>query len=88
MHNQSPSRSFGSWTPAELGDAFRKNLDIFDINKSNFFPFLDRTISGWKFLESHDDFEGKPGGDYFCYVGAHLGRKFIEHKDELKIWIE
>lgn len=87
IHHQQPHRSYGSWTPQDMGDAFRENIQNFDINKPNFFPFLDRTISGWKFLDSHDDFVKQQGGDYFSYVGEQLGKKMIEHQEELKIWI-
>ncbi len=83
-----PERSYGSWTPADMGEAFRERIENFSIQKTNIFPMLDRSISGWKFLESHKDFVNHENGDYFSYTGQKLGEKFIEYQDQLKIWLE
>lgn len=79
--------SFVSWTPGELGKAFANQVDNFDINKVNYFPLLDRSISGWKFLESHDEFVGNANADYFGFVGQEIGKILIQHKEELDIWL-
>ncbi len=87
IENANPQRSYGSWTPADMGDAFRKRIDNFDIHKTNILPMLDRSISGWKFLESHKDFVNQENGDYYTYAGQKLGEKLIENQDRLKIWL-
>lgn len=87
IDEQQEERSYGSWTPGELGKAFAEQVNAFDINKVNYFPLLDRSISGWKFLESHDEFVGQANADYFGYVGQEIGKILIHHKQELGIWL-
>ena len=87
IKNMSSDRSYGSWTPAEMGDAFREHVKNFEIKNANFFPFLDRSISGWRFLESHDEFVGSENADYYSYVGQEIGKLLIKHKDEIKVWV-
>lgn len=83
-----PERSYGSWTPEDMGHEFRGRIENFNIQKTNIFPMLDRSISGWKFLESHKDYVKHENGDYFTYTGQKLDEKLSEYQDQLKIWME
>lgn len=87
MDGQTEERSYGSWTPEELGKAFSEQVENFSLDKINYFPLLDRSISGWKFLESHDEFVGQNNADYFEYVGQQIGEILAKHKNKLDIWL-
>lgn len=82
------ARSYGSWTPSELGGEFKACVNEFDINAVNFFPLLDRSIVGWRFLESHEQFVGKKNADYFHYSGREIARLLVTYQDELDVWME
>ena len=84
----SAARSYGSWTPAELGGEFKTCVNDFDINAVNILPLMDRSILGWKFLESHEQFVGKKNADYFQYAGREIARLLVTYQDELDIWIK
>ncbi|WP_407308228.1 hypothetical protein [Desulfosporosinus sp. SB140] len=72
------------WGNAILGDMFGKAIQNFDINKTNRLPLLHRINSGEKFFENQN-FESE---NYFQYVGTKIAEKILEHKNDLKIWID
>jgi len=80
------NRSYGSWTPEELGGEFKACLNEFDIHQSNIFPLMDRSIIGWKFLQSHEQFVGQKNADYFKFAGKKIAGILNKYRDELDIW--
>lgn len=80
-------RSYGSWTTKDLGDAFRQSTSCFNINHTNVIPLLDRSITGWRFLESHNEFTAMVNGDYYDFTGKVIAEILFEHKEALDIWI-
>lgn len=87
IKNISPQRSYGSWTPKDLGNAFRQSTNDFNINQTNVIPLLDRSITGWRFLESHKEFTTMEHGDYYDFTGKIIAEIIFEHKEALDIWI-
>jgi hypothetical protein len=81
-------QNFGYWGSNRLGDEFRRNIGEFDINKSNVIPLLHRSISGGKFIKSHENFCGQDDANYFEVVGNSIADILLQNKDQLKIWIE
>lgn len=79
-------RSYGSWTPDELGGEFKACLSEFDINQTNVFPLMDRSILGWKFLQSHEQFVGQKNADYFKFAGKRIAGFLNKYRDELDVW--
>jgi hypothetical protein len=55
--------------------------------QANLFPLLHVTIARGKFIQSHDYFCDQVGANYFEYVGAQIADIFLQHKDDLHIWI-
>jgi len=86
-NNYNTDRSYGSWSPSELGGEFKTSLNDFDINTVNVFPLMDRSIVGWKFLQSHEHFVGKKNADYFHYAGKEIAQILIKYYSDLNIWM-
>jgi hypothetical protein len=80
-------RKFSYWGARQLGDEFRKRINGFDTLKGNILPLLHRSISGGKFIQSHDQFSGGEGVNYFDYTGGEIARVLIDKFDGLPIWI-
>src|SRR5271157_864811 len=81
-------RNYGHWGARRLGDEFRFRIRNFNPNKTNIIPLLHRSISGGKFIESHEYFCGQRGVNYFEVVGSEIADKLLQHRDQLRIWIE
>lgn len=81
-------RKFSQWGARELGAEFRRRMETFTIGRTNIIPLLHRSISGGKFIQSHNYFCGPEGGNYFERVGGNIADKLLQHKDRLPIWIE
>ena len=47
-----------------------------------------RSIAGGKFIQSHNYFCGKNGGNYFEFVGNHISDLLIRYCDQLPVWID
>lgn len=82
-----PNRNFGYWDTYHLGDEFRTRINSFNIDNTNLFPLLHRSIAGGKFLQSHDYFCRSTGANYFDYVGKEVAGIVTKNKDNLKIWM-
>jgi hypothetical protein len=80
-------RKFSYWGARELGNEFRKRINNCSADNVNIFPLLHRSIAGGKFVQSHDQFCGDKGVNYFDYTGEKIARVLIEKFDELPIWI-
>lgn len=83
-----PIHSFSYWGARRLGEEFRINARHFDVTEVNLLPLLHRSISGGKFIESHEYFCAETGANYFEYVGLSIAEILIQHKDRLSVWIE
>ena len=79
---------FGSWGAEKLGLEFNRQIIRFDPTLTNNLPLLHRSISGGKYIESHDYFTGKGGVNYFSFVGNQLAEKFLLYREQLHIWIK
>lgn len=60
---------------------------IFGGEAPNLIPLLHRVVSSGKFLQAHDYFCGREGANYFDFVGGELANLFLEHREQLPIWI-
>ena len=81
-------RNYGWWGARRLGDEFRRRIGEFSPDRTNVLPLLHRSISGGKFIESHEYFCGQPGINYFEMVGGDIADRLIQYRDQLHIWIE
>lgn len=82
-----PNKAYGYWGTRRLGDEFRTRIGEFKMERPNLIPLLHRSISGGKFLESHEYFSGMVEGNYFEYVAEHIAKIIIERKNRFDIWI-
>jgi len=71
------------WNTKKLGEDFRNRIINFKVDKINIIPLLHRSISGGKFIESHNYFCNKNGANYFEYVSKEITEKIINNKDNL-----
>jgi hypothetical protein len=78
---------YGSWGAKELGIAFTHQIENFTPNKTNIISLLHRSISGGKYIESHNYFTGAKGVNYFNFVGKQLAENILKYKEQLPIWI-
>ncbi len=81
-------QKYGYWGARKLGDEFRGRIGTLDPNKTNIIPLLHRSISGGKFLESHEYFCGEKGANYFEFAGGMIADKMLGYRQQLRIWIE
>lgn len=79
--------NFGCWGAKKLGIEFSHQIADFKPNKTNVISLLHRSISGGKYIESHDYFTGTGGVNYFDFVGNMLAEKILQYKEQLPIWI-
>jgi len=86
--DQAPHHSYRYWGAKRLGEEFRQAIDRFGPDATNVIPLLHRSISGGKFVQSHEYFCDKKGTNYFEYVGCSIADKLIQHRGQLRIWIE
>ncbi len=80
-------QSYDVWGARSMGDNFRSVINDFSLKSINILPLLHVSISRGRFIESHNYFSDDIGGNYFEHTGNLLSDKFIEHKDELDIWL-
>lgn len=85
---ESIKQAHGYWRAQRLGEEFRRRVAEFAPDKTNVLPLLHRSISGGKFIESHNYFCGFAGTNYFEVVGNSIANKLIQHRQKLPIWIE
>lgn len=83
-----PIWKFGYWGARRLGEEFRSNIPGFSPDAINLLPLLHRTISGGKYIESHEYYCNQPGANYFDYVGNQIADILLRYPDKLKVWIE
>ena len=83
---QAPKRNYGYWGAKTLGIEFEQRISQFNLNTTNILPLLHRSISGGKFIQSHDYFCGK-GNNYFEHVGSRIAKQLIQHRNQLRIWV-
>jgi hypothetical protein len=57
--------NYGYWGTRRLGGKFRRRLGKFSPDRTNGLPLLHRSISGDKFIKSHECFCSQPGANYF-----------------------
>lgn len=79
---------YGQWGAETLSDQFRQRIERFDPMEINVLPLLHTSISRGRFIESHNYFSGKKGGNYFEYAGNSIADKFLEYSSKLEIWID
>jgi hypothetical protein len=63
---------FGDWSTKALGARFLEVCSSFDLSTTNHVSLLHATIARGRFLESHRDFCGADGANYFEFVGAKI----------------
>lgn len=85
---QGPKRKYDHWGARELGEEFRQRIKHFDPAIANALPLLHRSISGGKFIQSHDYFCGQAGANYFEVVGVSIADKLLEHQGTLRVWVD
>jgi hypothetical protein len=83
---QVPTRNYRYWGAEELGIEFEQRINQFNLNTTNALPLLHRSISGGKFIQSHDYFCGK-GNNYFEHVGSRIAEQLIRYRSQLQIWV-
>ena len=81
-------KKYGGWGAKELGSEFNRQISHFDPTHTNNLPLLHRSISGGKYIQSHDYFTGEEGVNYFESVGNKLAKKLLQYKEQLHIWIK
>jgi hypothetical protein len=81
-------KNYGYWGARRLGIEFRRRIGDFRPDSINILPLLHRSIAGGKFMQSHDYFCDKSGGNYFEMAGGDIADKLVKYKDQLHIWIE
>jgi hypothetical protein len=80
---EQPNHPFKYWGANRLGQEFRNRIVIDD--PINLIPLLHASISGGRFIESHEYFCGKEGENYFEYVAEALFQKVQNYKGILII---
>lgn len=75
--NEQPKQAFKFWGAKQLGKEFNNRI-ILD-NEINLVPLLHASISGGRFIESHEYFCGYKGGNYFEYVAEKLFQKIRDY---------
>jgi len=85
---EEPRRRHGHWGARRLGQQFRQRIARFDLDSINLLPLLHVSIARWKFIQSHDYFCAQRGANYFEFVGKNIARRLLEHRDDLRVWIE
>jgi hypothetical protein len=78
----------GYWKAITLGAEFRKRISEFSPNRINVLPLLHRSISGGKFIQSHDQYCGVHGANYFEMTGNGIAEQLIRYHAKLRLWIE
>jgi len=78
--NEDCQFSYNVWTAEKLGIEFRDRVKI-NSDETNLIPLLHRSISGGKFLTSHEKFCNCSNTNYFNIVGLELGKKFIQYEN-------
>jgi hypothetical protein len=86
--DQEPKRSYGYWGSRRLGHEFRQRISRFDLNATNLLPLLHVSIARGRFIQSHEYFCDQRGANYFEFVGNHIAQGLIEHRNEMRVWIE
>jgi len=71
-----------------LGNEFRKRAAGFEIEKANVLPLLHRSIAGGNFLSGHNEFCGKPGGNYLEEAGQVIADILIRYRTDIRCWID
>ena len=85
---ENPEGKTKSWTTKRLGQEFRQRVEHFDPEEINIFPLLHVSIARRWFLQSHNHFTGREGGNYFDYVAKEIAPLLLEHKLSLPIWVQ
>lgn len=81
-----PEQPYRHWTTRALGMEFRRRIKLVVPGQTTALPLLHRSISGGKWVQSHDYFTDERGGDYFQFVGTALGVMLLKYRDSLDIW--
>lgn len=82
-----PARPYGYWTTKTLGMEFRRRIELVHPGQTTALPLLHRSISGGRWVQSHEYFTGETDGDYFRFVGTAIGAKLLQYRDRLSIWM-
>ena len=85
---ENPEGKTRGWTAKRLGQEFRQKVKDFDPEEINIFPLLHVSIARGRFLESHNYFTGREGGNYFDYVAKEIAPLLLGHKHVLPIWVQ
>jgi hypothetical protein len=85
--NEDPSHKYSYWGANKLGEEFMKSVSEFTLSKTNVFPLLHRSISGGKYIQSHEYFCKAPGANYFDIVGAKIAQIIIDNRNSFDIWV-
>lgn len=85
--NDESAKKYTHWSTVNLGNEFRSRCQNFDPQKINIIPLLHRSISGGRFIQSHEYFCNKTGANYFNIVGKELSNIFITHKSHFPNWL-
>jgi hypothetical protein len=86
--SQEPKRNYAYWGARALGHEFRQRIGQFDLNSVNLLPLLHVSIARGRFIQSHNYYCDQEGANYFEFVGNHVAQKLIEHRNQLRVWIE
>lgn len=83
--------SYNHWTKEEIGKKFNESIEHFELKgKPNIIPLLHNCISQGDFTGAGKAFIGNENikCSYFEYVGECIGKKLIEYRNQLDIWID
>jgi hypothetical protein len=81
------NRASGYWGARRLGQEFRRRMTEFDPAGVNVAPLLHRSISGGKFIQSHEYFCDRIGANYFAVVGKRVATTLLEHCRDAPVWL-
>lgn len=85
---ENPEGKTNGWTTKRLGQEFQQRVEHFDPEEINIFPLLHVSIARGRFLQSHNYFTGREGGNYFDYVAKEIAPLLLEHQLSLPIWVQ
>ena len=86
-HCEEPAKIVDYWRTKQLGDEFRRKVDVFNPGEINLFPLLHRSVAGGYYLSSHKAFCPSENANYFEFVGEKIAGLLLKFQGELPIWI-
>lgn len=84
---QEPKTKYRKWGARSQGREFNERISRFDHSAINAFPLLHRSVSGGKFIQSHEYFVGAVNANYFRFAGEQIADILLHHQHSVDVWI-